>query len=36
MKQKLRTLTDRNHSQSMEERIRRLNAYLRGWIGYYA
>jgi len=36
VKQKLRTLTDRNHSQSMEERIRRLNAYLRGWIGYYA
>lgn len=36
VKDKLRTLTDRNRSQSMEDRIRRLNAYLRGWVGYYA
>lgn len=36
VKDRLRTLTDRNRSQSMEDRIRCLNAYLRGWVGYYA
>lgn len=36
VKQKLRELTDRNRSQSMAQRIQTLNAYLRGWIGYYA
>jgi len=29
----IRNLTRRNHSVNMEERIERLNAYLRGWIG---
>jgi group II intron reverse transcriptase/maturase len=36
VKQKLRELTDRNRSHSMTQRIQTLNAYLRGWIGYYA
>jgi len=34
VKQKLRMLTGR--SQNMDERIRQLNAYLQGWMGYYA
>ncbi|MCL6627152.1 MAG: group II intron reverse transcriptase/maturase [Alicyclobacillus shizuokensis] len=34
-KDKVRTLTKRSHSQSMKERIDKLNAYLRGWSGYY-
>lgn len=36
VKDKIRELTDRNRSQSMAERIRQVNVYLRGWIGYYA
>jgi RNA-directed DNA polymerase len=36
VKAKLRELTRRNRSESMQERIRKVNAYLRGWIGYYA
>lgn len=36
VKEKLRELTDRNRSQSMTQRIAALNAYLRGWAGYYA
>ena len=31
----IRNLTRRNHSVNMEERMERLNAYLRGWIGYF-
>ncbi|MBT9253157.1 MAG: group II intron reverse transcriptase/maturase, partial [Brockia lithotrophica] len=34
-KDRIRNLTRRSHSVSMEERIERLNAYLRGWIGYF-
>jgi RNA-directed DNA polymerase len=36
VKAKIRELTDRNRSQNLSERIQRLNAYLRGWAGYYA
>nr|PZN39076.1 MAG: group II intron reverse transcriptase/maturase [Bacillota bacterium] len=36
VKAKLRELTRRNRSEPMKERIRKVNAYLRGWIGYYA
>ncbi|HEY8347364.1 MAG TPA: group II intron reverse transcriptase/maturase [Symbiobacteriaceae bacterium] len=36
VKRELRRMTKRNRSQSMKERIQRINAYLRGWIGYYA
>ena len=35
-KGKIRELTGRSNGQSMAARIRNLNAYLRGWIGYYA
>lgn len=34
-KQKVRELTDRGHSVGMERRVRELNRYLRGWIGYF-
>lgn len=34
-KEKIRELTSRTQSISMEERILRLNRYLMGWIGYY-
>jgi len=34
-KDRIQNLTRRSHSVSMEERIERLNAYLRGWIGYF-
>jgi RNA-directed DNA polymerase len=34
-KRKVRELTDRKHSMSMERRVRELNRYLRGWIGYF-
>jgi RNA-directed DNA polymerase len=34
-KQKVRELTDRGHSTSMERRVEKLNRYLRGWIGYF-
>jgi group II intron reverse transcriptase/maturase len=36
VKAKLRELTRRNRSQEMAERIRRLNGYLGGWVGYAA
>lgn len=34
-KEKVRELTDRSWSISMEERIVRLNRYILGWLGYY-
>ena len=34
-KRKVRELTDRGHSMSMERRVRELNRYLRGWVGYF-
>ena len=34
-KDKLRELTNRTWSVAMEERIRQVNEYLRGWIGYF-
>ncbi|MEK4873479.1 group II intron reverse transcriptase/maturase [Bacillus sp. FSL W8-0102] len=36
MKQRIRELTSRSHSISMEERIKRLNQYLMGWCGYFS
>ena len=34
-KDKVRTLTSRSRGQSMMQRLEWLNAYLRGWAGYY-
>ncbi|MET3208181.1 UNVERIFIED_CONTAM: RNA-directed DNA polymerase [Paenibacillus sp. PvR008] len=34
-KERIRELTNRTWSISMEERIRRLNRYLLGWLGYF-
>lgn len=34
-KQRIRKLTSRKHSIDMENRIKKLNQYLVGWIGYY-
>ena len=34
-KDQVRRLTPRNHGQSMYQIIHDLNAYLRGWMGYY-
>ena len=34
-KEKIRKLTNRTWSVAMEERIRQINQYLRGWIGYF-
>ncbi|WP_279306852.1 group II intron maturase-specific domain-containing protein, partial [Paenibacillus pseudetheri] len=34
-KERIRELTNRTWSISMEERIGRLNRYLMGWLGYY-
>jgi len=34
-KKNVRRLTKRRHSTSMEKRIKRLNLYLVGWIGYF-
>jgi group II intron reverse transcriptase/maturase len=34
-KEKIRELTNRTKSISMEERLARLNRYLMGWIGYF-
>jgi len=34
-KEKVREITSRTRSMSMEERISRLNRYLMGWIGYF-
>lgn len=36
LQQKLRDLTKRSRSMSMTERIRKLNSYLGGWMGYFA
>jgi RNA-directed DNA polymerase len=36
MKHRIRKLTSRSHSISMEERIKRLNQYLMGWCGYFS
>jgi group II intron reverse transcriptase/maturase len=35
VKERIRELTKRSWSISMEERIRRLNRYLMGWLGYF-
>lgn len=35
VKDRVRALTSRRWSISMEERLRRLNQYLRGWMGYF-
>jgi len=35
LKEKVRELTNRSRSISMEERILKLNRYLMGWIGYF-
>ncbi len=34
-KEKVRKLTNRNRTQNLEERIKNLNEYLRGWLGYF-
>lgn len=34
-KDKVRRITSRSRGQSMEQRLKWLNAYLRGWAGYY-
>lgn len=36
LKKKLRAMTCRSRSMSMEDRIQAINSYLRGWMGYYA
>jgi len=35
MKEKIRRLTKRNAGISMEERIKQLNSYLKGWFNYF-
>jgi len=35
VKRRIRELTGRSRSQSMDRRLRALNAYLAGWFGYY-
>lgn len=35
VKDRIRELTSRRWSISMDERIRRLNQYMRGWMGYF-
>jgi len=35
VKDRIRALTSRRWSVSMEERLRRLNQYIRGWMGYF-
>jgi hypothetical protein len=36
VKEQIRAITARSKSVSLAERIKRLNAYLGGWIGYFA
>jgi hypothetical protein len=36
VKEKIRSLTQRSAALSMSERIKQLNQYLGGWIGYFA
>ncbi|GAE37703.1 group II intron reverse transcriptase/maturase [Halalkalibacter akibai] len=35
LKQRIRELTSRRHSIEMSERLRKLNRYITGWLGYY-
>ena len=35
VKERLRKLTQRSRSQSMEHRLQALNQYVKGWLGYY-
>lgn len=35
-KNKIRELTRRSSGQSMEQRLEKLNAYLKGWMGYFS
>lgn len=35
VKRRIREMTGRSRSQSMDQRLRTLNAYLAGWFGYY-
>jgi group II intron reverse transcriptase/maturase len=35
LKNKIRELTRRNSGHSIEQRLEKLNAYLKGWIGYF-
>lgn len=35
VKRRIREMTGRSRSQSMDQRLRALNAYLAGWFGYY-
>ena len=34
-KNKVRSLTNRNRSQNLAERIKEINSYVQGWLGYY-
>ena len=36
VKARLRQLTNRNRSESMADRIKKVNEYLQGWIAYYS
>lgn len=36
LKDKIRELTQRSKSMSMEQRVNELSKYLKGWMGYYA
>jgi len=36
VKMRLRELTARSPTRNMQERIKELNTYLRGWVGYYS
>jgi RNA-directed DNA polymerase len=36
LKDKVREFTRRNQPMPLEERVKRLSLYLRGWLGYYA
>jgi group II intron reverse transcriptase/maturase len=35
LKQRIRELTSRRHSIEMSKRLRKLNQYITGWLGYY-
>jgi group II intron reverse transcriptase/maturase len=36
LKNKIRELTRRSNGQSMDQRLEKLNAYLKGWMGYFS
>ena len=36
VKDKIREMTSRSKAESISDRIRRINSYLGGWLGYYA